>query len=292
MVISVGEILADVLMDVKTGEMQAFVGGAPFNVAVGVHQCGGSVRFYGCVGKDPIGAFLKEKVREKLPKERFIVQTDEERPTTLAIVSLSETGERDFRFIRENSADYRIETGEIEFGERPAVLHIGSLMLSEPEGQGLAFRLMNIADKNDVPISFDVNYREDIFRKGQSAFACYEPVIRRADILKMSEEEIELYLGLPAEEGIAKMPNKLVCVTLGEKGCLVKLDREVIRVPSVPVRPVDTTGAGDAFFGAFLAWIDKFGGLNALTKETAYEIALFANKKGAEATLHKGAVEL
>lgn len=296
MIVSVGEILADIVMNGEKGEMRAMVGGAPFNVAVNALQSGGNVLFYGQVGRDPIGTFIKEQVKRKLPSDRFLIQTDNVRPTTLAIVSIGETGERDFRFIRENSADYHMDSDAIRLekgGEKASIVHIGSLMLSEETGRVFAEKIAEKAKKEGAKISFDVNYREDIFHNGQDAFACYEPLIQKADIVKFSEEEIEKYLKKPAEDGILYLSNPIVCVTLGKKGCLVKTGEKVLFVPSEPVVPVDTTGAGDAFFGTFLAGIDGLHkDLKELTEEEILFITRAANQKGGETTLFKGAVKI
>ena len=292
MIVSIGEILADVIMDADTGEMRAYVGGAPFNVAVNAFQCGGSVAFYGRVGDDPIGNFLKKKVYEKLPKDRFFIQTDDVRPTTLAIVSLTDDGERDFRFIRENAADYHIDPTAIMATKRD-IFHIGSLMLGEKEGRKLARDLVTRADAAGAAVAFDVNYRADIFKNGTDAVFCYLPLIERADVVKFSEEEVAFLYGKSAEEKIKEWENPIVCVTLGKRGCLVKVNGEVRFVPTTPVTPVDTTGAGDAFFGAFLAGIDGLGkSVCDLTIEDVIPITRRANEKGGEATQHKGAVVL
>lgn len=292
MIVSVGELLADVIMNAETGEMQAYVGGAPFNVAVNARQSGGNVTFFGRVGDDPIGEFLRKKIREKLPSDRFFIQTDAVRPTTLAIVSINEQGERDFRFVRENAADYHIDTSGIMVTRRD-ILHIGSLMLGEADGRKLARDLISRADAAGAAVAFDVNYRADIFKNGMDAIICYLPLIERADVLKFSEEELTAYLGKPVSEGIRTLRNSIVCVTLGKEGCLVKVGNEVRKVATSPLTPVDTTGAGDAFFGAFLAGIDGTGKKpDQLTLEDVLPVVARANAKGAAATQHKGAVIL
>lgn len=289
MILGIGEILADILLNSETGEMRAHVGGAPFNVAVNAAQCGGNAAFLGRVGDDPIGRFL-EKEGTKFPV-KAIIQRDKVRPTTLAFVSIDENGERNFRFTRENAADYHIETSEEIFNAlKPTTVHLGSLMLSEEAGRKTAFETIKLCDRFGCKLSFDVNYREDVFGSAENAAKLFAPYIERADILKFSNEEIEAFYGKDVESAIDLLKNPIFCVTCGKDGSIVRFYGKKIRVETVPVKPVDTTGAGDAFFGAFLAQID--GKTDFTNEEEMRAIVGKANRKGAEATLFEGAVKL
>lgn len=289
MILSIGEILADVLLNAETGEMRAHVGGAPFNVAVNAAQSGGEAAFCGRVGNDPLGKFL-EKEAAKYPLKTFI-QKDESRPTTMAFVSIDENGERDFRFTRENAADYHIEADEKIFEAlKPSTVHLGSLMLSEEAGRKTADAVVALCDKFGAKLSFDVNYREDVFGNVKKAAKTFAPYIRRADVVKFSKEELESFYGKDLGSALKELDNPVVCVTCGKEGSIIRFHGKEIFVATKPVRCVDTTGAGDAFFGAFLACMD---GKYEVADETAVKLAAeTANKKGAEATLFEGAVKL
>ena len=289
MILSIGEILADVLLNPETGEMRAHVGGAPFNVAVNAAQSGGEAAFCGRVGNDPLGKFL-EKEAAKYPLKIFI-QKDESRPTTMAFVSIDENGERDFRFTRENAADYHIEADEKIFEAlNPSTVHLGSLMLSEEAGRKTADAVVALCDKFGAKLSFDINFREDVFGSVKDAAKTFAPYIRRADVVKFSKEELESFYGKDLGSALKELDNPVVCVTCGKEGSIIHFHGKEIFVATKPVRCVDTTGAGDAFFGAFLACMD---GKYEVADETAVKLAAeTANKKGAEATLFEGAVKL
>ena len=287
MILFLGEILADVVME-NGGKMQAYLGGAPFNAAVAAAFYGDDARFLGRIGDDPMGKFLS-KERKKYPV-KCALQIDPVRPTTIAFVSIDDNGERDFKFLRHDAADAYFSDWESILDEKPDFLHIGSLLLSEEYGVKLAEFIKNQCKEKGVKLSFDVNFRSDIFPDEKAAKERYLPLVKAADIIKFSEEETEILFGKNYLDALhTEINNPLAVVTLGKDGCAVKLGKEIFTVPTVPVVPVDTTGAGDAFYGTFLAGVDKVGFDN-LTKDDLYKIVARANKAGADATQHKGAL--
>ena len=161
MILSIGEILADMVGETKGGTLtfKAFVGGAPFNVAVNAKQAGAKVGFIGRVGKDVIGRFCKAQA-EKFGLDYLNLQEDEERNTTIAFVTLTD-GERDFAFNRHDTADYNINFNGIEFSAYKDlnIIHLGSLMLSEENGQALASKIAEKSKEQGVKLSFDLNFR-------------------------------------------------------------------------------------------------------------------------------------
>lgn len=289
MLLAVGEILVDKI--VENGESKNFLGGAPVNVIVNAKQQGAKCAFVGRVGNDEIGEFLTSQM--KLANlEHLDIQVDSERPTTIALVTLT-NGERDFKFIRKNTADYNIDFEKINFSSYKDLdfIHLGSLMLSESEGVDFANKVVKKSKELGVKLSFDVNFRSDTYSSEEVAVKTYLPFIKSANVVKFSEEELTLFTGetnvLTACEKLSSN-GQLFLVTLGSKGSFYYLDGQTGIVPTVPVKPVDTTGAGDAFFGAFLAEMagkpfERDNILSAMEK---------ANKKGAQATQFYGAVKL
>ena len=164
-------------------------------------------------------------------------------------------------------------------------------MLSESEGVDFANKVVKKSKKLGVKLSFDVNFRSDTYSSEEVAVKTYLPFIKSANVVKFSEEELVLFTGetnvLTACEKLSAK-DQLFLVTLGSKGSLYYLNGETGTVATVPVKPIDTTGAGDAFFGAFLAEMagkpfERDNILSAMEK---------ANKKGAQATQFYGAVKL
>ena len=293
MILCVGEILADMIGGAEGGSIgfRAFAGGAPFNVAVAARRAGARVGFVGRVGDDVVGRFVVGEA-QKAHFDFLDIQTDPERNTTLAFVSLTD-GERDFTFHRHETADYHIDIDEIDFEKYAGlkILHLGSLMLSERAGRDFAKAVAEKAKTLGVPLSFDMNFRMDTYRDFAEARAAYAPFVEAADIIKFSEDELALYTGISdtvsAIESICHK-DQLFVLTLGARGSMYYYNGERVTVPTKPVTPVDTTGAGDAFFGTLLAKIES----GARDKATLERALREANAAGARATQHLGAVVL
>lgn len=295
MILCIGEILADMVGESEGDSLalHAYCGGAPFNCAVNAKQAGAKVGFVGRVGDDPVGRFLLSYAR-RAKFDYMDIQTDEERSTTLAFVTLTD-GERDFSFNRRDTADYHIDLSRVDFGAFADldIVHLGSLMLSEEAGRALAREIVQRTRKICARLSFDVNFRKDIYADFGDALRAYRPFVAEADILKFSEDELAEFTGIAdMDKAVASLnkPESLVVVTLGKRGCAYYYRELHGMIPPAPDagERVDTTGAGDAFFGALLANLDG----KEWTKETIETALMRANETGARTICFKGAVRL
>lgn len=294
MILSVGEILADMIGQKEDGvtTFKAFCGGAPFNLAVNAKQSGAKVGFVGRVGNDVIGRFVLGEA-QKAHLERLDIQIDAERNTTIAFVTLTD-GERDFAFNRHDTADFNIDFDDIDFEcyENLEIVHLGSLMLSEQKGREFAEKIANKASELGAKLSFDMNFRKDIYKNFEDAKRAYAPFVECADIIKFSDDELTDYTGISDMDEAAKSvlkKDKLLLVTLGKSGSAYYYNDLKGIVPSISgVKCVDTTGAGDAFFGAFLTNIEG----KELTEENIVYAMQQGNIKGAKTTEFYGAIEL
>ena len=287
MILCIGEILADLIGEEKDGvfSYRRKAGGAPFNVACACGKFGAQSVFCGSVGKDAIGDFLIGFIG-KQPLKAFHIRRDSRRNTTLAVVHLDSSGERSFSFYRKNTADSHLDPVSDEAIGQSSIVHIGSLMLSEQAGRKYANAIIAQAHRLGKLVSFDVNFREDLFPDRSKAVRIYREIIAQADIVKFSEDEV----GIFTETYVRGLKDALVCISLGERGSRYRY-REMDRtIPSISVRPVDTTGAGDAFYGGVLSQLDD------VKREEWNEGFLdrtfrFANICGALNTLGKGAID-
>ena len=289
MVLVYGEILVDLNKESNSNTFSYHVGGAPFNVGYCIHNMEGNVKFIGSVGNDLMGKFIIDFVNGKGIDSCIDVS---EYNTTLAFVMNDSNGERSFCFYRNNTADYMFNYDSLCFIKEYDIVHLGSLMLSKKEGYSFFKEVVKISKDNNKLLSFDVNYRDDIFNSKEEAISVYKDVIKDFDIVKISKEELIL---LSNEEDIILGLNKLfsnnqkVFVTLGKEGSLFYYDGKYSKVFSIEVEPIDTTGAGDAFYGVILSFIDKLGIDNFIKDAKKY--LYLANVMGAYATLKKGALE-
>ena len=223
MVICIGEILADMQGHTCNEHMEfaCFAGGAPFNVACCLKKLGIDTGFCGSVGYDTIGDFLIDIVKKQQFNYSYI-QRDKERNTTLAFVEVDSMGERKFSFYRKNTADAYLPHELIEQIVCLAdIIHIGSLPLSSADGCAFVDELIAFAHNCNKKISFDVNYRSDIFSSEGEAIELYRKYIEEADIVKFSEEELLMFIdGKSVEERLCRLAgkHKMVLLTLGSQG--------------------------------------------------------------------------
>ncbi len=295
MIISIGEILADMIGIEENGvvKFSRYAGGAPFNVACDVKKLGGAAGFIGRVGDDLIGKFLCKYAEEK-QLDYLYVSTDSLHNTTLAFVELDAAGERKFSFYRKNTADYKLEKACLASAVQKAnIVHLGSLMLSEEEGRAFADEVAANAKRAGKLLSFDVNYREDVYASPAEAVSVYKKYVGEADVVKFSEDEILLFAGTDdLNAAIKKMSrkNQLLCVTLGKRGSIGVFNDMTCRAESIPVKAVDTTGAGDAFYAGVLSKLDGKK-LSELDERTLGGILSFANVCGALTAGGFGAID-
>ena len=288
MILCVGEILADMIGSQSDGTLfyERKAGGAPFNVACAIKKFGGSSAFAGSVGDDLIGDFLVGFAKSR---ELDFLKIDKlkDRNTTLAFVQIDEGGERSFCFYRRNTADYYLPELDNSALEKTDIVNIGSLMLSEDCGFDYAVNLAKRVRSLGKKVAFDVNFRTDIFKNRDEAKKRYEAMLGLADIVKFSEEEIGIFGESYLKENLS---GKLLCISLGENGSEWRFDGNAGRVSTVKVRPVDTTGAGDAFFAGVLKGLDGTD-RNEWTAEFLNRVFKEANVCGALNTLGRGAID-
>ena len=287
MILCVGEILCDMIGSIQSGKTvyEQKAGGAPFNVACAAAKFGAESAFVGSVGDDLVGDFLTEFAASR-NLDGLYLRRDRKRNTTLAFVQIDARGERSFCFYRKNTADSHLPAVPDGLLGRAQIVHVGSLMLSERAGRLYAAELMRRAHEVGKLVSFDVNFRSDIFRDTQAAVDIYRNVIALADIVKFSEDEVAIF----GEDYVSGFPEKLVCVTLGKKGCEWRFRGNRHTLPTIDIKPVDTTGAGDAFYAGVLSQLD--GTVPDAWDVERLDAALaYGNVCGALNTLGRGAIE-
>jgi len=272
-------------------------GGAPANVAVALARLGVSSAFMGKVGDDAFGRFL-EQTFAQAGVDTSPMAFDPEVKTGLAFVSLMVDGERDFVFYRDPSADMMLRPDEIdEEAIRSArAFHFGSITLISEPSRAATLHAVNVARQAGTMVSYDPNLRMSLWDSADHARAEMLGAMPLADVVKVSEEELEFLLGevdqqAGARELLARGPS-LVAVTRGAGGCYAASADGEVDLPGFPVETVDTTGAGDGFVGGMLAHIlgrsaGRPGGFDA---DELRSIFLVANAVGALATTKKGAI--
>ena len=296
-VITIGEVLIDFIPTRKgcrLKEVDGFVkkpGGAPANVAACVARLGGQSKFIGKVGQDAFGEYLVDVLKEEKVNTEDVLFTKDAN-TALAFVSLEESGERDFSFYRKPSADMLLHADEIkpESFAQGDILHFCSVDLIEAPVKYAHLKAIEYAKKNGALISFDPNVRLPLWDNPEDCRKTIVDFIPYADILKISDDELE-FITEAKDEGqainkIQELNPKLkwLILTKGSKGATAIVDAQHYEVQAFKVTPIDTTGAGDSFIGAVLYSLTNH------TQEAPAVILRFASAVGAITTTKEGAI--
>ena len=291
-VTALGEILIDFTPCGKSVAGQRIFeqnpGGAPANVLTCLSKCGKKTAFIGKVGKDMHGASLKSVLEENDICTDGLLE-DENVFTTLAFVALSDSGERSFSFARKPGADTCLTKEEIrkDLIANSKVFHIGSLSLTSEPVKSATFYALELAKEYGCIISYDPNYRAPLWDSREKAIEGMRSVLSYVDVMKLSDEETELLTGISEPEMAAKklLENgiAIVAVTLGADGALICTKEGCEHVKGYQVRIVDTTGAGDSFWGGFLTQLLDSGKMPC--EVSLKEAAAFADYGNAVASL-------
>lgn len=260
--VSMGELLIDFIpKDVgenlkKVETFTKMAGGAPANVCSCFAKLGGTSFFMGQVGQDPFGEFLVDELRKASVDVSHVFYTHQAK-TSLAFVSLSHEGERDFMFYRDPSADQLFEPKQVEKSIfEHAIFHFCSVGLKEYPLKYAHLEALKYAKKLGTIISFDPNLRLALWDNHEELRKTVLSFIPYAHILKLSIEELNFLTGTTSiDKGVSalfKGSVELIILTKGKDGSLLYTKTFTYHCPSYDVDVIDTTGAGDAFIGAFL----------------------------------------
>lgn len=297
---AMGELLIDfipVQKGVSLVEVNEFIkmpGGAPANVVATVSKLGGKSRFIGQVGKDAFGDFLIDTLRQYNVDTQYIEQTSKAK-TTLAFVSLTNEGERDFIFYRNPSADQLFESSQIKKASlEHTIFHFCSVSLSnDPIKEAHRYAIQLVKENNGF-ISFDPNIRLALWQDHDAYRSVIKAFMPYANLLKISSDELYFITGIKDEqEAIASCfvgDVEYIILTRGKDGVDFYTKTITYHVPGFHVHPRDTTGAGDAFIGAFLYQLSKDELTPSSFDQKIVEYLRFANAVAALTTTRPGAM--
>ena len=287
-IVTIGEVLIDLTQTGKDErgipQFAANPGGAPANLAVAASKLGAQTAFIGKVGADAFGRYLKEVLAEN--------KVD---VSGMAVVSVDATGERDFSFYRSANADVMLSKEDISEGALKAakIVHFGSVSLTADPSRTATLDAAARAKKMGAVITYDPNYRANLWKNKEEAIAQMKAPLPLVDILKVSDEELPLLTGTTdCESGTAQLAQngiRLIFVTLGANGVFYRFGDKTGHVAGVPCKVGDTNGAGDTFFGAALSKLCKED-LDTLTVDKLEGILAFANKAASITTSRHGAI--
>lgn len=297
---ALGDILIDFSpMGVDEAGDPVFVrkaGGAPLNLLATVAKFGGKAAFIGKVGEDMFGRYLAQVLRDNGIDDGALVM-DPHHNTTLAFVQLDASGDRDFDFCRKTGADTYLDESEVDADQirQSRVFHFGSLSFTAETARRASLHALKIAQEAGCIITYDPNYRAPLWDSEESAIRWMREGIAFANITKVSKEEAQMIAGASdVDDCIQYIQNlgvSVVLVTDGANGIRYGIGSHRGFVPATPVKAVDTTGAGDIFFGTFLTCFLRGGAdLDRLTEETVRKYIEKAAQIAAQSTKLRGAI--
>jgi len=259
-VVAIGELLIDFTMLNADAEgypaMAAHPGGAPANFLAALARYGKKAALIGKVGTDKFGRLLIQTL-EKAGIETRGMASAEDVFTTLAFVTLDESGDREFSFARKPGADTCIRFEEIDLSliDEAKIFHFGTLSLTDEPARSATQKAVAYAKERGKQITYDPNLRKPLWKELETAKEQMLWGLAQADVVKISDEEVAFLFGMEPEAGARHILEaygvKLVFVTCGADGCFFMNAKACGHVPALAgVKAVDTTGAGDIFGGS------------------------------------------
>ena len=299
-VVALGELLIDFTCSGVSEQgnplFEANPGGAPCNVLAMLDKLGHKTAFIGKVGEDIFGIRLK-KILEEIDIDTTNLMMDKNVRTTLAFVQNDENGERSFSFYRNPGADMKLRKEEVDESiiKESKILHFGTLSMTHDTVREATKKALDVAKSNGLIISFDPNLRESLWDTLDNAKKQVEYGLGFCDVLKISDNEIQWFTGEEDyNKGIQILKDTynipLILLSLGRNGSRAYYGDTCVEVAAfVREDTVETTGAGDTFFGSCLHFILEKG-LDNLQVGDLKEMLTFANAAASIITTRKGAL--
>ena len=299
-VVALGELLIDFAAKSTDAAgyptMAANPGGAPGNFLAALNAYGKKTAFLGKVGQDAFGRLLLSTLEQAGIETKGIV-TDSSVFTTLAFVTFDEHGDRSFSFARKPGADTQLRWEEIDTRliDDAKVFHFGTLSLTDEPARTATQKAVAYAKSKGKLISCDPNLRLPLWPSEDAAKEQILWSLRQADVVKISDNEVEFLWGCTPEAGAEKLLEEfgvsLAMVTLGPDGCLLKTKHAAYRARCPKVHPIDTTGAGDIFGGSAMARLLELAKPpRELTADDLAYIGTFAATAASLSTEHSGGI--
>ena len=277
--------------------MAAHPGGAPANYLAALTKFGAKTAMIGKVGSDAFGRLLIKTLKGAGIDTRGMLVSDDVF-TTLAFVTLDDSGDREFSFARKPGADTQLRFDEIDLSviDASKVLHFGSLSMTNEPARDATYKAVEYAAGHGKLISFDPNLRKPLWDDLDEAKRQMLWGLKHADIVKISDEETEFLFGIAPEEAakhiIDSFGVRLVYVTCGAEGCFYRTKTAsgfVKALSGIAVK--DTTGAGDIFGGSAMYGLLRAGGVpEKLTAEELENIVSFACASAGLSTTKAGGI--
>jgi len=293
-VLTYGDAFVDyIAVNTTNDSFNRHLGGATVNVAAGVSRLGLPSGFITITGDDETSAFVRNELLREGVDLTHAIQVPEKRVSGVYI-HLTPDYDRVFADYVNETPDLQVRNHELrkEAFEEASIFHFCSGTLFHPEARTTTRKALELSKEHGVLCSYDVNIRP---LRWESEEHCRETVLGflpMADIVKLTTAELAFLMETESlEEGVSRLSRHalpLVFVTDGENGTHAAFNNQLHHIPVIPVQPVDTTGAGDAFMAGVIRHVHLQGLPE--TKQEVIACADFGNKLGALCATKAGAL--
>ncbi len=300
-VVALGELLIDFACICSDADgyptMAAHPGGAPANFLAALTKFGAKTALLGKVGTDTFGRMLTATLQKAGIETRGLVATDDVF-TTLAFVTFDEHGDREFAFSRKPGADTCLTFEELDLSliDEAKIFHFGTLSLTDEPARTATRKAIAYARSKGKLITYDPNLRKPLWDSLETAKEQLIWGLTQADVVKISDEEVEFLFGLGVKEGAKHILDtfgvKLVFVTCGADGCYFQNAVAEGHVPGLKnIQVKDTTGAGDIFGGSAVWKLLQYGtDPAAMDEEALRDVVRFACTSASLSTTRSGGI--
>jgi len=259
----VGDIFFDVIAQKKTWRNSFSRGGTSYlnyaklalggsgNIAVGMSLLGLKTAFIGKAGGDMLGKIYEEDLKSNNVITKIFF--DRDLPTGIVIALTECEGERSFLVFR--GANDKLTLEEVESSKRlietSKYLYICGYSLISSDPQNAILDAIDIAKHHKVKVVFDpgaynlIQLRPQLFQRLLASSDVFCPNLKEAIAITNTKT-------IDAAVEHLRESTPLTAIKLGERGSILISGKETFKAPAFKVKPVDTTGAGDAFTAAII----------------------------------------
>ncbi len=293
-VLTYGDAFVDYIATNATNDaFSRHLGGATVNVAAGVRRLGVPSGFITITGEDETSKFVRDELLNEGVDLGHSVRVPKKRVSGVYI-HLTPEYDRVFASYVNETPDLQVTPDQLQRNsfEQASVFHFCSGTLFHTEARATTQKAIELAKVHKVICSFDVNIRPLRWESEEQCRQIVSSFLPFADVVKVTREELAFLMETDLlEEGLHQLSRynlPLVFVTDGENGTYAAFQQDVFHVPVIPVQPVDTTGAGDAFMAGIIRQLYLFGMPE--TVQAVIDCADFGNQMGALCATKAGAL--
>ena len=247
----------------ESATFKKYIGGSPANIAVGLSRLGKKVGFIGRVAQDSFGDYAIDYFKNEGIDTSHIFRAEHGEKMGLTFTEIKSPTESSILMYREGAADLSLSPEDVDedyICSAKAILISGTALCKSPSREA-ALKAVKLAKKNGIPVIFDIDYREYIWKSLDEISVYYQTVAEQSDLVIGSRDEFDLTgrlagLAEKDDEAVARYwhekGNKLVIIKHGKEGSVAyNHDGARYLVKPFPVKLLKSFGGGDGYASAF-----------------------------------------